>query len=300
MSCQSASMGLVTAMDNSQYYKFTMTPTTAATGKQITITNTKDVNNFVYLSLYSLANLSFNVFIPPNMIAHFDLQNSIITKDASNLVSQISNIADPSNPLIYKSGGKTVYIGNRNGYPALSIGSLTGLETSSKITTGTSGAQCYTLYLVVERVQNNTNYVGYHNNTTDYGTTGCLQMFVNSTNNYTTNIANVGQGYGNLTVSIPAPQSNTRNIFVVSKAPGNTAGETLLYYNNTNIPNTVTAYGRTEIPGTGFLRLGGFPSAWGQNASGYYASEVQMFSINHTVPQITANISSLMTKWGIV
>jgi hypothetical protein len=54
-------------MDNSQYYKFTMTPTTAATGKQITITNTKDVNNFVYPSLYSLANLSFNLFEFPQV-----------------------------------------------------------------------------------------------------------------------------------------------------------------------------------------------------------------------------------------
>ena len=53
-------------MDNSQYYKFTMTPTTATTvgtEKQLTITNTKDVNNFVYPSLYSLPNLSFNTVI---------------------------------------------------------------------------------------------------------------------------------------------------------------------------------------------------------------------------------------------
>jgi hypothetical protein len=40
-----------------------MTPTTATTVGQLTITNTKDVNIFVYPSLYSLANLSFNTVI---------------------------------------------------------------------------------------------------------------------------------------------------------------------------------------------------------------------------------------------
>jgi hypothetical protein len=50
-----------------------MTPTTAATGKQLTITNTKDVNNFVYPSLYSLANLSFK---NPPFIVHIDASNT--------------------------------------------------------------------------------------------------------------------------------------------------------------------------------------------------------------------------------
>jgi hypothetical protein len=278
-----------------------MTPTTAATGKQITITNTKDVNNFVYPSLYSLANLTFSIVIPPNLIAHFDMLNSVITKDASNQVSQVSNLANPLNPLIYKSGTKMLYVANRNGYPALSVGISQALETQSKLTTGISGAICYTLYFVVERVQNATNYLNYHMSTSDTAGPGTTQMFVNTTNTFTSNCHGVGQLYQNLSVSIPSLQANTRNVFVISKAPGNTASDILLYYNTTNILNqTATTYGRSEIPGDGFLRVGSFPIGWGINPAGYYSQEVMMFSVNHTVPQITANISALMTKWGIV
>ena len=126
-------------------------------------------------------------------------------------------------------------------------------------------------------------------------------MFINGLNNITSDCQNIGQLYANGSVVIGSPQANTRNVFVISKAPGNTTSDILLYNNTTYVPCTMGGgYNRTEIPGDGFIKVGGFPSGWGYNTTGYYAQEVMMFNVNHTTSQITTNISALMTKWGIV
>jgi hypothetical protein len=90
-------------MDNSQYYKFTMTPTTAATGKQLTITNTKDVNNFVYSSLYSLANLTFTSLIPSPIIYVDAQQSSSYTLSSGNIINQFVNIGSTTSITLAKS-----------------------------------------------------------------------------------------------------------------------------------------------------------------------------------------------------
>ena len=87
---------------------------------------------------------------------------------------------------------------------------------------------------------------------------------------------------------------------MISKAPGNTASDILLYYNTTSIPNqAVNVYSRTEIPGDGYVRIGSFPSGWGTTLAGYYHQEVMMYSINHTASQIVSNVAALKTKWVI-
>jgi hypothetical protein len=51
---------------NSSSYKFTLTPTVATTtgnDKQLTVTNARDSNSFIYPSIVSLANLKFNLIV---------------------------------------------------------------------------------------------------------------------------------------------------------------------------------------------------------------------------------------------
>ena len=66
VSCLSATVGAITSVDSNSYYKFTLAPTAVTTignEKQITITNAKDINNFVYQSFTS-ANLTFSTPTP--------------------------------------------------------------------------------------------------------------------------------------------------------------------------------------------------------------------------------------------
>jgi hypothetical protein len=105
-----------------------MTPTTAATGKQITITNTKDVNNFVYSSLYSLANLSFNAFVPfpmANLVSWYDMSDtSTVTLNASLFITEIKDkygtghMIDPNPDATYGNGplSKRIYSNYGNGF----------------------------------------------------------------------------------------------------------------------------------------------------------------------------------------
>ena len=71
-----------------------MTPTTAGTGKQLTITNTKDVNNFVYPSLYSLANLSFNTVYPfstSGLLSWYDVNDSTTVTMSGSFIQNIND-----------------------------------------------------------------------------------------------------------------------------------------------------------------------------------------------------------------
>jgi hypothetical protein len=121
-------------MDNSQYYKFTMTPTTAATGKQITITNTKDVNNFVYPLLYSLANLSFNTVYPiptSGLLSWYDVNDSTTITMSGSFIQKINdkygsyNLTDgtPSSTIVTELG-KTFYRNSEITSPLTSANAL--------------------------------------------------------------------------------------------------------------------------------------------------------------------------------
>jgi hypothetical protein len=63
--CLSATLGLITSMDNSQYYTFNMTPTgtSTTTTNKISISNAKDVNNFIY-PLFQSIDLTFIKLVP--------------------------------------------------------------------------------------------------------------------------------------------------------------------------------------------------------------------------------------------
>ena len=60
-----ADIGDITQVHNSSSYKFTLTPTTTGNDKQLTITNVRDVNGFIYPSILSLSNLKFKYLILP-------------------------------------------------------------------------------------------------------------------------------------------------------------------------------------------------------------------------------------------
>jgi hypothetical protein len=80
-----------------------MTPTIATTVGQLTITNTKDVNNFVYPSLYSLANLSF-VPVPPSLssISVSNLTTGLLT---TGLLATFNKSINAVSSITVLSGG---------------------------------------------------------------------------------------------------------------------------------------------------------------------------------------------------
>ena len=61
ISCPNATIGAITSVDGNNKYKFKLTPNNSGTN-QISISNAKDVNNFIY-SLFTSGNLTFN--LPP-------------------------------------------------------------------------------------------------------------------------------------------------------------------------------------------------------------------------------------------
>jgi hypothetical protein len=61
-----ADIGAISQVHNSSSYKFTLTPTASGNDKQLTVTNAKDINSFIYPSISSLANLKFIIYtLPP-------------------------------------------------------------------------------------------------------------------------------------------------------------------------------------------------------------------------------------------
>ena len=80
-----------------------MTPTIATTVGQLTITNTKDVNNFVYPSFSSLANLSFNTVLPLPILYIDSSNTSSYTMGSADNISTFLNIGSTSGISYVKS-----------------------------------------------------------------------------------------------------------------------------------------------------------------------------------------------------
>jgi hypothetical protein len=232
-------------MDNSQYYKFTMTPTTAATGKQLTITNTKDVNNFVYSSLYSLANLSFNAVIPAPFFYLDGSNESLFTYNATTKV--ISAITIPN--LTFSSVGGKWTSNFLNGKGVIDFTGQTGYIVSNSMATAMSSTSYWTISFLIQANSSVGSYtaaytgtIGGSNRMVDNFQT--IQTFMNfwpfsltgTADPLATTTYNVVDGWYLLTIARNGPSSDTfyyvNNIFCGQGGQGN-AGDVRQFVLNT-------------------------------------------------------------------
>jgi hypothetical protein len=89
VSCPNATVGAITSVDGNNKYKFKLTPNNSGTN-QISISNAKDINNFIY-SLFTSGNLTFNAVIPvigglwdPSIASTLTLSSNNITEFKSS------------------------------------------------------------------------------------------------------------------------------------------------------------------------------------------------------------------------
>jgi hypothetical protein len=158
-----------------------MTLTSGTTVGQLTITNTKDVNNFVYPSLYSLANLSFTSVLTYYKRFLTDVNSSIINStmswtstDGLMTFAGFTNVATYT-PLDY------------NGYKAIKIGS--GSPNIQPILTPEK--TCVYIYDGRMQKQAGVDSVIFYMGFVDGSTTGDRSYFYNTSGDGTT--MNYGQ-----------------------------------------------------------------------------------------------------------
>jgi hypothetical protein len=132
-----ADIEAISQVHNSSSYKFTLTPTSETTignEKQLTLTNSRDINSFIYPSILSLANLKFigSFMQQYGAIMNFDASvSSSYTSVGSKVsvwkdtigTSQFIQTTDSSRPVLTTQNGKTAFTFNNNllNSPAVNI-----------------------------------------------------------------------------------------------------------------------------------------------------------------------------------
>jgi hypothetical protein len=146
ITCPNATVGAITSVDGNNKYKFKLTPTTASTN-QITVTNARDINSFIYPSFSSLSNLVFNA-VQYSII----IDASLASKDASNYVTNW-NVANTS--MVVGGVGTTIpYMtyqpNNLNGLPTVKFNNSTAWSMNRINIPVTQFSTNYEIFFVVK------------------------------------------------------------------------------------------------------------------------------------------------------
>jgi hypothetical protein len=145
VSCPNANIGAITSVDGNNKYKFKLTPTTASTN-QITVTNARDVNSFIYPSFSSLANLTFNAVLAQPFIYLDASDESLFVYNATSKV--ISAITVP-NMTFASVGGK--WTSNfLNGKGVIDFTGQTGIIVSNSLTSALGSSSIWSISFLIQ------------------------------------------------------------------------------------------------------------------------------------------------------
>jgi hypothetical protein len=142
MSCPNATVGAITSVDGNNKYKFKLTPTTSSTN-QITMTNARDINSFIYPSFSTLANLKFSLFFSystiSGLVSRFDASVAGSYTVDGSLVSTWKDTVGTS--VMAQSGTNKPTLTTQNGLNAVRFNASTSTlllpTTTQQLSVGT-------------------------------------------------------------------------------------------------------------------------------------------------------------------
>jgi hypothetical protein len=264
-------------MDNSQYYKFTMTPTTSTTVGQLTITNTKDVNNFVYPSLYSLANLSFLTILPIPTIWYDFSNSSTFTLSGSNIAS-VKNVSNTGINTLGISSSIVYNANSLNGKGTIYFNNPIGSNNRFVLTNSTIGSTFDAF--IVHKVRSLASGNG---------------MILSGSGIYFGSYKkNSGIGYNHPDASLLNNQPFSLNVWHVTHTRFTNGGGTYVTVDSATGP-TFTPY---LITNWTTIQIGSFSGSHQEDAD---LAEIRIYNGNSLGATDITNIKEGMkTKWGIV
>ena len=144
ISCPNATVSTITSVDGNNKYKFDLTPNNSGTN-QISISNAKDVNNFVY-SLFTSGNLTFNAVLAQPFI-YLDASNESLF--VYNATSKVLSAITVPNMSFASVGGK--WTSNfLNGKGVIDFTGQTGIIVSNSLTSALGSSSIWSISFLIQ------------------------------------------------------------------------------------------------------------------------------------------------------